>query len=108
MKKLNRKVEEKAVEKAREKLNEAMSEKRQEIKEKEDNLEYLVDELAKLLLDENEEYIEKDVIENAKNKIDNDKPKNTKDTKKTKEGGNNNEVRPKGTRGRKPKVTATK
>ena len=123
MKELDRIVEEKAVEKAREKLNEAMSEKRQEVKEKEDNLEYLVDELAKLLLDENEEYIEKDVIEKAKNKIDNDKPKKTKDskdkiaeekpkktkdTKKTKEGGNNNEVRPKGTRGRKPKVAATK
>ena len=106
MQELDKIIEEKAVEKAREKLNEAMSEKRQEVQEKEDNIEYLIDELAKLLLDENEEYIEKDVIKNAKQKIDNAKAINeAKEKIKTKEGGSDNEERPKKKRGRKPKTT---
>lgn len=108
MKELDKIVEQKAIERAREKLNESMNEKRQEVEEKEENLEDLIDELAKLLLDENEAYVEKEIIDNAKYKIDDDKIKRTKESKKTKEGGNDNEVRPKATRGRKPKVAATK
>lgn len=108
MKEIDKIIEEKAVERAREKLNESMNEKRQKVEEKEEKIEDLIDELAKMLLDENEGYIEKDVIEDAKNKIDNDKTKKTKENKKTKEGGNINEDRPKGTRGRKPKVATTR
>lgn len=98
MEELDKVIEERAVEKAREKLQEAMSEKRLEINEKEENMEDLIDELAKLLLDENQGEIESDVIENAKDKIDNKKDK------KTEEGGNNNEEGPKKRRGRKPKL----
>ncbi|MCI8655437.1 MAG: hypothetical protein HFJ48_06200 [Clostridia bacterium] len=116
MKELDKVIEQKAIEKAREKLNESMSEKQREVTEKEENLEDLIDELAKMLIDENEGYIEKDVIENAKNKIDEENnnkkakedKKAKKSTEKTKEGGNKNEERPKGTRGRKPKATTTK
>lgn len=108
MKEIDKIIEEKAVERAREKLNESMNEKRQKVEEKEEKIEDLIDELAKMLLDENEGYIEKEVIEDAKNKIDNDKTKRTKENKKTKEGGKGNEDRPKGTRGRKPKVATTK
>lgn len=79
MKELDKIIEEKAMEKAQNAVNEAKSEIQQQVEEKENNMNALVDEIAQMILDENELYIGKDVKELAEKKIE-----------ETKEGGNEN------------------
>lgn len=79
MKELDKIIEEKAMEKAQNAVNEAKSEIQQQVEEKESNMNALVDEIAQMILDENELYIGKDVKELAEKKIE-----------ETKEGGNEN------------------
>lgn len=104
MQELDRIIERKAEEKAEEKLGEAINEKRQAIGFKEKTMDDLINEVAKMLLDQREGNIEKDIIESAKEKIDRDKTK-AKDTTNTKEGGSDSNEKPKSRRGRKPKTT---
>ena len=102
MRELDKLIDEKAVEKARQKLDEALSEKEQAVKEKEKSLYDLIDEFATLYLEENEKFVGKDVIDNAKGKIEKEKQERIQ---KTKEGGNTKNEKPKSNRGRKPKST---
>lgn len=105
MRELDKLIDERAFEKAQEKLNEALSEKQLEILDKEVNMDELIDQYAKIYLDENEKYVGKEVTEKAKSKIDEEKvKKQKKNESKTKEGGNDDEKKSNGTRGRKPKV----
>ncbi len=87
MKELNKYIEEKALEKAKEKVDEVVLEKEQRIIDKQNNLDDLIDEMAKLLIEENEEYLGKEIAEEAKSKI----------SENTKEGGkkNGSEEKPK-------------
>lgn len=95
MKELDRMIEEKAVAKAQEKVNEVQSELQQQVEEKEENLDDLISQMAKIILDENEPYIGTEIKNKAKQKIDEED---------TKEGGNENGQK-KTTRGRKKNAT---
>lgn len=72
MKALDQKIEEEAVKKANEVLLEVAedSRKEREVKEKEEQLNDLIGEMAKMLIDENESFVGKEVAEKAKSKID--------------------------------------
>lgn len=90
---LDKIIEERAVKKAKEKLNEAKTEIQRQAEEKENEMEDIIDEVAKMILEENEEYIGTETKELAIEKINNEKKE------KTKEGGKANGK--KTTRGRK-------
>lgn len=89
MRELDKVIEKKAMDKAREKLDEAKSEIQKQVEERERNLQQIIDEVAKLILEENEPYIGTEAKNLAIEKIDQDE---------TKEGG---KVNAKKTRGRK-------
>ena len=91
MKELDKVIEQKAIEKARQKADEARTLIQQQVKEKEENIDEIIDEFAKLILEENEPYIGKDVKDLA-----------IKNLEETKEGGS---ADGKKTRGRKKKST---
>ena len=91
MKELDRMIEEKAAKKAKEKIREAKSELQKQVEEKENNMEDFIDEVARLLLEENEQYIGTEVKELAINKLE-----------ETKEGGRTNGKK---TRGRNKNAT---
>lgn len=91
MKELDKIIEDRATQKAKAKVAEAKSEIQKQVEEKENNMDSIVDELAKLILEENEPYIGKEVKDLAIEKIE-----------ETKEGGNPNGKK---TRGRKKSTT---
>ena len=91
MKELDKIIEQKAMEKAREKLNEAKSEIQKQVEEKENNIDAIVDEVARMILEENEPYIGTEVKDLAIEKLEG-----------TKEGGKTNGKK---TRGRKKSTT---
>lgn len=96
MKALDQKIEEEAIKKANEKLEEAAeeTEKEREVRKKEQDLQSLINKMAKMLIDENEQLVGTEIAEKAKNKIDEeDKGK----------GGEENEEEQKATRGRRKK-----
>ena len=95
MKAIDKMIEDKAVEMANEKVEEAKSELERQVEEKEENIDDLISEMAKIIIQENEQYLGKNLTDKAIEKIDKDN---------TKEGGNAN-VQKKTTRGRK-KATA--
>ena len=95
MRALDKEIEEEALEKAKKKVTEARSEKQKALQEKKENKRDLIDELAKLIIEENTQIIGSDIAENAIEKIDNEKEKEggtkdnvekqkTKRTRKTK------------------------
>lgn len=95
MKALDKEIEEEALEKAKKKVTEAKSEKQKALQEKKENKRDLIDELAKLIIEENTQILGADIAENAIEKIDNEKEKEggtkdnvekqkTKRTRKTK------------------------
>lgn len=84
---LDKIIEQKAMEKARSKVLEAKSEVQKRVEEKENNIDNLIDEVAKMILEENEPYIGKEIKDIAIDKLE-----------ETKEGGNENVKK---TRGRK-------
>lgn len=93
MKILDKQIEDKAFEKANQLITEVKSEKQKAIEQKQDNMDDVIDELAKLILEENATMIGKDVAEEAIQKLEGDKqPENkkkggdTEDGKKTKRG----------------------
>lgn len=85
MKALDKEIEEEALEKAKKKVTEARSEKQKALQEKKENKRDLIDELAKLIIEENTQIIGSDIAEDAIEKIDNEK-------EKEKEGGTKDNV----------------
>ena len=85
MEALNKTIEEKALEKAKEYVDEIKSEKQKAVEKKEESFDELVKEMAQIILKENEQYIGKEVAQEAINRV------NGKTSKKTKEGGNVND-----------------
>ena len=90
-KELDKIIEEKAMEKAKNKVLEARSDIQKRVEEKENNIDNIIDEVAKMILEENEQYIGKEVKDLAIDKL-----------KETKEGGEDNVKK---TRGRKKSRT---
>ena len=95
MRELDKAIEEKAFIKAQEKVNEAKTELEMKIQEKEENMEDIIAEMAKLIIKQNEKNIGKEVKTKAIEKID---------AENTKEGGNTNEKK-KSTRTRNKNAT---
>lgn len=95
MQEIDKMIEEKAMQMANEKVNEAKTELESQIKEKEDNIDDFIAEMAKLIIEENEQYIGKDLKDKAIEKVEEEN---------TKEGGKA-DGKKKATRGRK-KATA--
>lgn len=79
MKELNKIIEEQAMQRAREQVNEAKTQIQQELENKEKNIDNVIDEIAKLIIEDNEIYIGKDVKDLAVENLE-----------KTKEGGQRN------------------
>ena len=96
MKLLNEQIEDEALEKAKTKVIEVKSEKQRALREKQENKDDLIDELAKLILEENSNIIGEDVAIKAKEKLDEDK--------KIRDGGTQENVQKEKTR----KVRKTK
>ena len=84
IKELDKEIEEEAIEKAKQKVNEVRSERKKELEAKQAEKDNLIDELARLILEENAETIGKEISEKAIEKIDN---------KEKKEGGTKDNVK---------------
>ena len=83
-KELDKIIQEKAMKKAREKVNEAKSEIQRQVEEKENNMDSIVDEIAKMILEQNEEYLGQEVKDLAIEKLEETKEQGGKqDGKKT-------------------------
>ena len=95
MKELDIKVEQEAIKKANNMIFEAMeeNEKQKQAKKKEEELDDLIDEFAKILIEDNKRAIGEDIKNIAIEKIDNEKIKRTKE-----EGGMKDEQKTKTTR----------
>ena len=100
MKEIDKTIEEKAIQIAKEKVNEAKSEIEQEIEDKENHIDELIGQMAKMIIAENEEYIGNDVVNRAIEKVTEELTQKSN----TKEGGNENGKK-KTTRGRKRSTT---
>lgn len=83
MKALDKEIEEEAIEKAKEKVTEARTEKQKALQEKKDNKRDLIDELAKLIIEENTQILGEDIAQSAIEKVDESK----------KEGGTKDNVK---------------
>jgi len=90
MRLLDKQIEDKAFDKANELIAEVKSEKQKAVEKKEENVDDLIDELAKLILEENATMIGPDIAEAAVQKLEekeNEKEGgNTEDGEKTKRG----------------------
>ncbi len=95
MEAIDQMIEDKAIEMANKKVDEAKTELERQVEEKEDNIDDLIAEMAKMIIQENEQYLGKELTNKAIEKVDEDN---------TKEGGNAN-VQKKTTRGRKRSTT---
>lgn len=84
MEALNKEIEQKAVEKAKFVVDQVKSEKEKNIKKVEKSYEELVSEMAKIIINQNKQYIGKDIAEEAVSKIDNTKEEVEKDVKEVK------------------------
>ncbi len=94
MKALDEEIEEEALEKAKSKVTEARSDKQKALQEKQENKRDLIDELAKLIIEENTQILGADIAEDAIDKIEKEKEEGgtkenvektkTKRTRKTK------------------------
>lgn len=82
MKALDREIEQEAIEKAKAKVTEARSEKQKALQEKKDNKRDLIDELAKLIIEENAQIVGTDIAQNAIDKIDQKEEGGTKENVK--------------------------
>ena len=102
MKVLDQRIEEEAIRKANEKLLEAAeeSEKEREVRKKEQDLQALINKMAKMIIDENEELVGTETAEKAKEKIDQENRKNAR-----KGGRENEEKQATATRRRKKKIS---
>lgn len=93
MRELDKKIEEDAVRKANESVFTASeeSEKERAVIEKERKINKLIDDMAKMIIEQNEQFLGKEITEKAKEIVD-------RDNSKEKEGGNDNEKKEKTTR----------
>lgn len=94
MAEIDKMIEKKAIEMANSKVDEARTELEQQIEEKEDNIDDLIAEMAKLIIEENEQYLGLELTDKAIEKVNQEN---------TKEGGKANGK--KTTRGRKKAKT---
>ena len=96
MKELDIKIEQDAIKKANETIYDVIeeSEKQRKVKQKEEALDKLIDQMAKALIEENKRSVGADVAEAAVEKIDKDSKKKTKE----KEGGEEDGKKTKTTR----------
>lgn len=94
MKAIDQKIEEEAIKKANEKLLEVAeeTEREKEIKKKEQDMQALINKMAKMLIDENEELVGSKIAQKAKKKIDEENER---------KGGKENEEKQTTTRGKK-------
>ena len=95
MAEIDKMIEEKAIEMANAKVDEAKTELERQVEEKEDNIDELISEMAKMIIQENEQYLGTELTDKAIEKVDEEN---------TKEGGKAN-VQKKTTRGRKKSTT---
>ena len=70
MKALDKEIEKQALELAQEKVAEARTEKELKLMQKEEDIDELIDKMAKIILNENVEYIGRDIVEVAEKNID--------------------------------------
>ena len=97
MRTLDKEIEEKGMERAKEKILQARSEKEKALQEKQENKRDLIDELAKLIIQENSQVVGDDIAEEAIRQIEKEKMES--------EGGTKENVQEKKTkRGRKPRT----
>lgn len=82
MEALNKEIEQKAIEKAKLVVDEVRSDKEKAIRKTEKSFEQLVSEMAKIIINDNKNYVGKDVAKEAIDKIDNTKEEEGKDVKK--------------------------
>lgn len=99
MKLLDEEIERKAIELANEKIFEVKSEKEQKIKRKEENIDELIKNMAKIILQENKSYLGQETVKESIKKIDEE----LENKEKEEEGGKQDVEQEKKTRGRKPK-----
>lgn len=93
MEALNEKIEMLGVEKAQQKLAQVKSEKERVIADKESRLDQLINEIAKIVLEENKDYVGRDIAQKAIEKIEEEeKAEKEKSTtnKSSKKGGTEN------------------
>ena len=102
MRALDRKIEEEAFNKANEKVREAQSAKEKALAKKENNMDNLVDNLAKLIIEQNTAGIGYDVAQDAIKSIDEDK--NKRNNKENDKGGTVENVKEKTKRRRTTKT----
>ncbi len=103
MKEIDKYVQEKALQKARDTVNNVMSEKELRVRQKEESIDDMITEMAKAILQENENYIGTDVMQESIERITGTENKNTTNEKKG--GKEDGKKVSKGTRGRKPTRT---
>ena len=97
MRTLDREIEQEGMEKAKEKILQAKTEKEKALQEKQENKRDLIDELAKLIIQENTQMVGDDIAEEAIKQIEKEKMES--------EGGTKEDVQEKKTRrGRKPRT----
>ena len=89
MRTLDRKIEEEAFNKANKKVMEAQSAKEKALQKKENNMDNLIDNLAKLIIEQNSSSVGYDVAQNAIKSIDEDK------ANRVKQGGTEENVKTK-------------
>lgn len=90
MKALDKEIQQKALELAQEKVAEAKSDKELKLQKKEESMEDLIKDMAKIILRENANYIGHDIAETASEKIDTEEKKESKRKKTSKEVGTQN------------------
>lgn len=90
IKALDKEIQQKALELAQEKVEEAKSDKELKLQKKEESMEDLIKDMAKIILRENANYIGHDIAEMASEKIDTEEKKESKRKKTSKEVGTQN------------------
>ena len=106
---IDHQIEKEAFEKANQKVLEAKSEKQKELERKQDNMEDLIDQVAKMIIDQNKNIVGKDVAQKAIEKVNEDTVKRRGRPKKqvnTEEGGTNENEQEKQAKGRRVTKTA--
>ena len=102
MRALDNQIEQEAFKKANEKVIEAQSAKERALQRKENNMDNLIDNLAKIIIEQNANNIGKDIAQDAINSINEDKAKAKEN--KVKEGGTEDNVKEKTKRRRTTKT----
>ena len=106
MKVLDEQIEQQAFEKANQKVIEAKSEKQKQLEKKENNLEDLIDQMAKMIIEQNKTIVGEDIAESASAKVDEDTAKRRGRPKKQVEGGTKEDEQEKQTKRRRYTKTA--